>query len=96
MSAKYEELVKAGAPRLPEGYYYKIYKWESAEGRDGLTVSVRRRRAGWFDKRLAASNLFSSQVTSPTDLAKLCRHAWNKAETARMAPTLKPFLGRHP
>lgn len=96
MSAKYEELIEAGAPRLPEGYYYKIRR-SNLLGAPILRVGLHKERAWWFDKDLDTGSLYASEIKDIKDLAWLCQRAYGFA-----FPEPAPhdwhadFLGRHP
>lgn len=96
MSAKYEELIEAGAPRLPEGYYYKVAAGTGSTGASVLNVWVCRERRAWFDARLGRSSAYVSNVHRVDDVARICRAAHTKAFSDRLPPYLEPFLGRHP
>lgn len=96
MSAQYEELIAAGAPRLPEGYYYKIYTCDLLGG-ETVAVDVRRERGAWWDKRMARNSYWASQVSDIHDLAHLCTASHAEAFPPRAAEGwLGPFMGRHP
>lgn len=96
MSAKYEELIEAGAPRLPEGYYYKVAAGLNDTGAYVFYVRILRERSWWFDKRMAFSTSYASEVTSVEHVANLCRWAWGKTPREKLHDNVKPFLGRHP
>lgn len=96
MSAKYEELIAAGAPRLPEGYYYKISTFSDEEGDKLLRVRIMRERTGWLDKRMAVSAMYYRDIEGVAGVASLCYNAWRKMVSKQLPDGLAPFVGRHP
>lgn len=98
MSAKYEELVKAGAPRLPEGHYYKIDAGRVPEVGEVVVVDVMRARSGWWDKRLIRRSEWAREMGNGVEsLADLCARAHAEVFPDLVSNSwLAPFIGRHP
>lgn len=97
MSAKYEELVKAGAPRLPEGYYYKIDTCTNSNGTPMLRVRIYRERSWWFDQLQGRRHVeYFKHVRDAEDVALCCAYAYRDAMPEQLSAIVKPFIGRHP
>lgn len=92
MSKKiYEELVAAGAPELPEGYYYE--QWYS--GMACSKVAVYRKRERLWDKKCGEVVFFDSQVQGSIDqLALMYSVAYERAFPEPVMA--RQYDGRHP
>lgn len=92
MSKKiYDELVAAGAPELPEGYYYE--QWYS--GMACTKVAVYQKRERLWDKKRGEVVFFDSQVQgSILMLASFYHMAYER--TFPTPTTAREFDGRHP
>lgn len=102
---RYAQLLAAGAPELPEGFYYRIREKEIGFGIAWYEVEVRERRPGRWRLDIthgrASVDLADRPKEDPAALfAEACRFAWQRAEgVARLAArnsTARTYLGDHP
>lgn len=89
--AIYKELVAAGAPELPEGYYYE--QWYS--GMAMSKVAVYRKRERLWDKKCGEVVFFDVQVQDSVDmLACMYGVAYDRAFPEPIFS--RAYEGRHP
>lgn len=91
------ELVAAGAPELPEGYFYRVRPTHVTEG---LFVSVRRRRRLVGSEKVATTVVYPSEFASGTAAVVAgCIRAverWHEEEAARpVRMSAYDFVGDH-
>lgn len=91
------ELVAAGAPELPEGYFYRV---RPSTITDGILVDIRRRRRFFGSEELEGSIVSPAMYESGTAaVVDGCRRAftrWTNSGTARtVLAGAEKFYGDH-
>ena len=97
----YESLIEWGAPRLPEGHFYRV---KSPTVIDTITVQLRRRRR--FGSKLLAESTHwlpehGNNTTATEFVASLLyrlyrQHDWESTKGARFDRDLEALVGDHP
>ncbi|MFB8071102.1 hypothetical protein [Streptomyces californicus] len=90
------ELVAAGAPELPEGYFYRIRETSISN----LMVEIRQQKGRWRSKLVADRYVIhSADESAEESVIRACTKAFERwqgaaAERAAYRSSL-PFLGDH-
>ena len=102
--AIYEELVAAGAPELPEGYYILITKYEDVGGDYGAKVRIRKHRNYWLDKTLdkvvIVSIAYPKLGTYEERIVRSLQDIWSHHTDSQIKrdyyADVRKYIGRHP
>lgn len=96
----YEELLKAGAPELPDTWFYQVS--DSTDMYVAVRVRVRQHRKYWFPKTLGEYEFdeYRNGLTKGM-LVRACNNAYEEAQQSlRPRPDhlgeLRRFIGKHP
>lgn len=98
MSAVYEELLAAGAPELPEDYFYRIHY----HGLGLVKVGIYRRRKYWFAKNVDYTLYPEYQLKAVENYAVACSLVHGRAkryigpEVGTRSELLQRMTGDHP
>lgn len=97
----YDALIAAGAPELPEGYFYRVHRQDML----GI-IKVQLRKRWKYGSTLKQEGSFwlpnnGSTVTAVEFLAEKCerlvdQHEWEENERAQFDRDLEAFIGDHP